>query len=204
MRNEKPGNGYSRSEMNPLDIIGFILHNFIRIFPRFWFAPAWQAGLIVRGNHVRQFGPGLVFWWPIIHTMVTCVTVRQVMAIQTETLHTKDGASVIVGGVITYTITDVQKYLAENFNTDDSIAETTAACLREVVVSKDLEELLRNNRNSVDNALTRSAGSMLSEFGVTVERVRLTSFSKAQVLSVITPGTYGQGNQMTPITVGEE
>lgn len=189
--------------MNPLDIIGFILHNFIRIFPRFWVAPAWQAGLIVRGSHLRQFGPGIVFWWPLIHTMVTCVTVRQVMPIQSETLHTKDGISVIVGGVITYTITDVTKYLAENFNTDDSIAETTAACLREVVVSREMEELLKNSRNSVDNALTRSAGAMLAEFGVTVERVRLTSFSKAQVISVVTPGNYNQSNQMMPITADE-
>jgi regulator of protease activity HflC (stomatin/prohibitin superfamily) len=139
---------------------------------------------------VRQFGPGWVFWWPLFHTMTTCVTVRQVMPIQTETLQTKDGQTVIVGGVVTYTITDVHKYLAENYDADDSIHEITAACLREVVTDKTLEELMKNSRQSVDNALTKSAASLLEDFGVTVERMRITSFAPAQVINVVggTPG----------------
>lgn len=172
--------------MNPWDVLGQIFGTLLKFVPRVWWCPTFIAGvLFVRGKNIRPFGAGRVVWFPLWTTMLTCAVVRQVLDIDVQTVTTKDGHSVIVAGVATYRISDHVVYLTENFEAEHSLDEAIAAALRQVVVGKTWDEIHNNDRNTTDNALTREAGKMLEEFGVTVERVRLTSLSRAKVINVV-------------------
>lgn len=141
--------------------------------------------LFVRGKHVKEFGPGLVFWWPFLTSMLTCPTVRQVLEIKPQTVTTDDGKTVIVAGVVTYRVTNVVAYLAENFEAETSVDEAVSACLREVIVDRSWDKIQDNNRKSIDTALTKSAAELVECYGIAIERVRLTSLAQATVINVV-------------------
>ncbi len=184
--------------MNPWEILGQVLQYILKLFPRIWYAPSYVGGvLFVRGTKIVPFTGGRVIWWPFWTHMTTCPIVRQVMDIEPQTMTTKDGKSVIIAGVCSYHITDHKTYLTENFEAEHSLDEAVAACLREVVIGKTWDEIQNNDRKTTDNALGREAGKMLEEFGVTVERVRLTSFAQAKVINII-------GNQLGVVPVDDD
>lgn len=173
--------------MNIFDLFGQLLGTIIRFIPRIWFCPAWMAGvLFVRGKHPREFGPGMVFWWPFLTSMLTCPTVRQVLEIRPQTITTKDGKTVIVAGVVTYRVKDVMVYLTENFEAETSVDEAVSSCLRDVIVDRTWEQVQNNNRNTIDRALTSTATELVSCYGIEIERVRITSMAPATVVNVVT------------------
>lgn len=172
--------------MTPWEILGQLMATVLRFFPRVWWCPAYISGvLFVRGKNVRSFGPGRVVWFPLWTSMLTCATTRQVMDIDPQTVTTKDGKSAVVAGVCSYKIDDHVKYLVDNYEAEHSLDEAVAACLRGVVIGKTWQEIQENNRNTTDHALTREAALLLKEFGVTVERVRLTSLAQAKVINLV-------------------
>ena len=172
--------------MSPFEILGQLMSTVLKFVPRLWWCPAYVGGvLFVRGTRILPFGGGLVFWFPLWTTMLTCPVVRQVMDIEAQTMTTKDGKSVIVAGVVAYCISDHRKYLTENYQAEHSVEEAVAACLREVIVDRTWAEAHNNDRNTTDNALTREAGKLLEAFGITVERVRLTSMAQAKVINIV-------------------
>lgn len=184
--------------MTPWEIIGQLMTTILKFFPRVWYCPMYVGGvLFIRGTKIKPFTGGCVIWWPFWTSMLTCPIVRQVMDIEPQTMTTRDGKSVIIAGVCSYTITDHERYLTENYQAEHSLDEAVAACLREVVVGKDWGEIQANDRKTTDNALGRAAGGMLKEFGVSVERVRLTSFAQAKVINII-------GNQMGVVPDDDE
>lgn len=175
--------------MSPWDILGQLMATLLRFFPRVWFCPTYLAGVrFVRGKHHRPFGPGLVIWWPFWTAMLTCAVVRQVMAIHPQTVTTRDGKSVIVAGVVVYKITDPVLFLTENFEAEHNIDEAVSACLRDVIVNKTWQEIQDNTRNVADRALAKEAEALLSEFGIEVQRVRLTSLAQATVINIVGEG----------------
>lgn len=175
--------------MNPFNILGELLQHLLSFIPRFRVVPAWQGGvLFVRGSRVKEFKSGLVWYWPLWTVPLTAPVNRQVLSLEPETVTTKDGKACIIAGVITYQVTDVVKYLVENYDADESISEVASACLREVVVDQPLSEIQKNNRKKIDNALTKECKELLEGFGVEVERVRITSFAEAKVVNVIGTG----------------
>lgn len=172
--------------MSPWEVLGTILQTLLKFVPRVWWCPTYVAGVMfVRGKHIVPFGAGRVVWFPLRTSMLTCPVVRQVLDIDPQTVTTQDGKSVIVAGVATYHISDHVTYLTENYETEHSLDEAIAASLREVIVDKTWEEVQANNRKTTDRALTKEAGAVLAEFGVTVERVRLTSLAQAKVINII-------------------
>lgn len=172
--------------MTPWEILGQLMGTILRFFPRIWFCPAYVSGVcFVRGKNVRPFGPGMLVYWPFWTTLLTCPIVRQVMTIDPQTVTTKDSKSVIIAGVVVYKILDHRTYLCENFEAEHNVDEAVAACLRSVVISRDWSDIQRNDYRTTDRALTKEASEMLAEFGIEVERVRLTSLAQAKVINIV-------------------
>ncbi len=130
-------------------------------------------------------GPRIIWWLPCVSDLEIITVVRQVVDLEPQTLMTKDGKPVVAGAVVVYTIEDVSRYLIENHDAERSVAEVAGAALRESIVVRPLAEIQENERKKVDNALTRTAGDHLAEFGILVERMRLTDFSTAQIMNYV-------------------
>ncbi len=126
-------------------------------------------------------------YWPIITTLETVIVTRQVLDLPIQTLITKDMKSIIISGTIVYTITDVYKYLVDNYDAIDSINEMCRAAIKDVVTSYTLEEIQTNQDETIYNILTNTARTSLSSFGVDVEYAKLTDFSWCFVLNIVSP-----------------
>jgi regulator of protease activity HflC (stomatin/prohibitin superfamily) len=138
-----------------------------------------------RGGANQVIEPSL-FWYYGRFTEIERVNIkRQVLALETQVLTTKDKKAVAVGGVLVYSITDVEKYLVDNENADKGIAEIAAYALREIVVNSAFEDL-QEPKDERRDEITKRAQAALTEFGIRVKYLRLSShFAETKVFSHI-------------------
>ncbi len=138
------------------------------------------------GSRVRVVKPGWRLDWPALAELTIVPVARQVLNLEPSTLTTKDGHAVVAGGVVIFRVSDVRKYLVDNHDADEGIAEAARMALRDAVVGHTLDEVQESDgRKKLDRRLTAAAQTTLEPFGVSVERLSLTDFAKAQVLNVV-------------------
>lgn len=185
--------------MNPLNVLGQVLQTLINFFPRLKIIPVWMSVILfVRGKNVKVYNggeTGLVWYWPLWTTYFQCATNRQVLDLNEEPVMTSDGKSCLVAGVITYNVADPYKYLVENYDADENIAEVASASLRAVVIQNEFEHIQDSEyRDDIEETLTEECADILKDFGVVVERVRITSFAPTRVIchSGITINAYNE------------
>lgn len=172
--------------MNLFSVLGDLVNWLGSLLPRWGLVRSTEAGVVFhrKGQRILK-GPRLFWWLPCISEVEIVPVVRQVIDLIPQTLMTKEGKSVIAGAIVVYAVADVHKYLVENHDAERSLAEVANAALREAIVSKTLAEIQENDRKTMDNALTRAAKDHLAEFGVEIERMRLTDFSTAQIVNYV-------------------
>ena len=165
--------------------IGELFAWFADLFPRWLIVRATESGVKFQcGKHVRVLKPGIRWYWPAFTDIETETVVRQTLNLDAQTLMTEDGKTVIASGVIVFHITDIIKFLVENFDADEAIAEVAGSALRKFVISKTVDEI-QKGRAAMDNALTKETQKLLTDFGVEVEYARLVSFSTARVINFV-------------------
>ena len=160
--------------------IGEIAKFFGQLLPRLTIIKSSHRSVkYVCGKHRKLLLPGLHVYWPIVTDIETCAVVRQVLNLQSQILETKDGVTVVAGGLVVYEIDDAETFLADNENAYETIDDVATAAIRKVVVSATLDEL-RAGRSKLDSRLTRETQKLLSDFGVKVEYARLTDFARVR------------------------
>lgn len=168
-----------------VETISAALQMITNLLPRFFFCSAYLGGvLFVRGKPAKLIKRGLVCYWPFTTSLEVCPITRQVLPISAQTCSTIDGKTIVLAGVLTYRVIDVVKFLADNYEADESVAEVVSSVLRDVVSEREWSALQENHRNMIDNALKRKATDLLASYGVEVERLRITSLAPARVLQI--------------------
>lgn len=151
------------------------------------------------GGKTKEYGPGLLLYWPLTTEIQQYPVVRQVLRLSPQTLMTEDGVSVVAAGILTYTVTDLHTFLVENFDAEHSLDDISQTAIRSAIVTHDFEEI-QNDRKNWDRTLTLAGRSALRQFGVKVEALRITTFAKARVLNLIGPGLFGPSpNTFNPV-----
>ena len=169
-----------------LDAISNFLISFANLFPRILVVKANEKGVrFRRGKITKVIFPGVSWYWPLVTEIEIVPIVRQTLNLAAQTLMTKDGKCVIAAGVIVYSITDVIKYIVDNYDAEESIAEIASAALRDVIVEKSLDDIQTNSRNTTDKALSKCCKDALAIFGVSVEYARLTDFATARIINLV-------------------
>ena len=88
--------------------IGQIFQTLLRFFPWLVIVPATSAGVaFVHGRRIKEWKPGLHWYWPLVTTYKLMMTVRQTQRIQSKVVMTKDLKTVTVGALVTYHIDDI-------------------------------------------------------------------------------------------------
>lgn len=179
--------------------IGKIAEFFGSLFPRLLIVKSSHCAVkYVHGYKRVLLEPGLHLYWPLVTEYEICAVVRQIVALASQVLETKDGVTVLVDGLVVYEIDDAETFLADNENAYQSIDDVASAAVRKVIISLTYAEI-RAGRARLDGRLTRATQTALRPFGVDVEYVRLTNFAKTRVLHVsggpLTTVENHQGNQ---------
>lgn len=170
--------------MTAFEWLNTIAQAIIKLFPSWQIIDTTQAGIkFVRGGRVVPFGPGLVFYWPAVTEIKIYPTNRQPINLPSQTIQTKDGAVLAVGGAFEYEVIDVEKVLTSLYNPDDSLRLLCAAVVHKVCADRTLAEL--KDQPALRRALRREMRARVARFGVRVLSASLTDFAPARVFKLL-------------------
>jgi membrane protease subunit HflK len=125
--------------------------------------PAEQAVILTFGKYSETVGPG-PHWIPRIITSKTVVNVDRVMDYSyTAQMLTRDENLVSVAVAVQYRINDLEEYLFNVANPEESLQQATSSALRQVVGTTTLDQLITEGRevwgNSVQDTLVKTLDS---------------------------------------------
>lgn len=168
--------------------LGDAARGLLSIFP--------QRRIVKAGHHaisygplggIKIIGPGWYVIWPLFQQFEDFPTMKQTTDVPKQPLVTKDGRTVTAGGVIRYSVCDVELFCIENFNTFDDIDDVAQIAIRDVVISHDFSTL-QNDRKHVDLELRRTAQRRLKSYGVKVHDLNLKGLAPAQLIHIVSDG----------------
>ena len=127
--------------------IGEIFRAILKIIPWLVIVPATHGGVaFVRGHRVKEWKPGLQWYWPVVTTYKLMATVRQTQLIQSKVVMTKDLRTVTVGALVTYFVDDVVAALSKIADLPSDIMERTQGAILTEVSENTLEEIQADRR----------------------------------------------------------
>lgn len=163
-----------------------IIKTFIRFIPHLIIVRATEAGIkFVRGKKVVKLVPGLWWYWPITTEVDIYPIVRQIIDLPPRLIMTNDCQSVLVSGVVVYSISDIKAFIVDNYEAEASIKEVSSAAVRDIIVTTNLEDVQQSDTEEIDSRITEQVKESLIEFGIEVEYFRLTDFCKIRPLTLV-------------------
>ena len=174
--------------MNALDWIGQIADWIGRFIPR-WEIIETTHGAVkwVKGSRVVPLGPGVHWFWPITTKFCSFPTARQAINLRTQNFCTTDDKTVIVGGMVSYEVFDIEALVAHTYDPDGTICEIAAPAVLDVCSQKTWDELKKAHRDkTLDKELKKEVARELDKFGVKVLKARLTDLALSRVIRLIT------------------
>ena len=158
-----------------------------RLFPRLVILDGTEAAVKwVRGKHPKYCGPGLHWYWPIVTTFSQAATARQADRLQAQTIVTTDDKTIIVSGLIVYTIPDLLTLLTTTYHAQTAVADITLTAIHDVCCQMSWEELKgEQRRGTLDTKLKNAAQRELKNYGISVIKLMLTDLAPAKVLKLV-------------------
>ena len=164
--------------------IGEIFQTLLRFVPWLVIVPATHAGVaFVRGHRVKEWKPGLHWYWPLVTTHRTMAVVRQTQRIQSKIVMTKDMKTVTVGALVTYYVDDVVSAIAKIADLPSDIMERSQGAILAEVSERTLQEI-QGDRVGFNAGLTERVASSLNGYGVKVLHAQLTEFAPCRAFAI--------------------
>ncbi len=172
--------------------IGEIAQALLRLLPWLVIIPATDGAVaFVRGRHIREWKPGLHWYWPVATTYKKIMTVRQTQLIQSKVVMTSDHKTVLVGALVTYYINDVVQALAHIADLPSDVMERSQGAIYDEVSKHTLEEI-QGDREGFRVKLSERAGEALNGYGVQIISAQLTEFAPCRAIALNAHGAVGQ------------
>lgn len=164
--------------------IGEIFQTLLRVIPWLVIVPATHRGIaFVRGFRVKEWPPGLHWYWPVVTTYKLLVVVRQTVRVQSKVVMTKDLKTVTVGALVTYHINNVVAAAVHIADLQSDVIERSQAAIL-AAVSKNTVETIQADRLGFNKELTERVGEVLNGYGVEIHQAQLTEFAPCTALAI--------------------
>lgn len=135
---------------------------------------------------VTALAPGLHWWWPATTAFELYPTSFQTDNLPSQTMETNDDTTITVGGMITYTVVDIEKLLTQTHSGQKMIQAKTLAAIHKVCCKMTWDQLKKEQREgTLDTKLRNACQRPLTMFGVKVEDCQLTDLAKTRVYRLI-------------------
>ena len=114
----------------------------------------------------REIKPGVRIYWPLISDVEILVTARQSINTRTQSLMTKDGKTVVAGGVVVYKISDVVQAIGKNnWNPEETCADIAQAAIVDVIASWNLNGVYVSRAALTDFSIVKQLNHSGISFG---------------------------------------
>lgn len=172
--------------------IGEIFQTLLRFLPWLVIVPATQGAVaFVHGHRLKEWKPGLHWYWPLVTTYKLMTTVRQTQRIQSKVVMTKDLRTVTAGALVTYVVDDVIAAVAKIADLPSDIMERSQGAILSVICEMTLEEI-QFNRTIFNANLTARVGDVLNGYGVQILQAQLTEFAPCTAFAINGHAAIGQ------------
>jgi regulator of protease activity HflC (stomatin/prohibitin superfamily) len=160
----------------------------LRFFQFLAIVDAYQKGVVLRfGKCQREVGPGLIWLWPFfIDRLLSENVVLETLPVGPQSLTTKDGKSIVLGTVVSFTVEDVKKFLLEVEGRNEFLEDSLYGIQSKLVMGRTWEDLYNAD---IEKELTREARKRAKEWGVNILRVQVSDFSQSRSIRLIQPIT---------------
>lgn len=147
-----------------LDKLADLLIQLLRMIQFVCIVRDYESGVVLRfGRFNRLAQPGLVFIWPFAEEVLLTTTVKQALNVGPQSLTTKDGRSVVISTVITFSVVDCQVFLLQVEGAQHAIEDCTYGAVAKVIRSMTWEDLVLID---VDQAISNEVQPRAEEYGV--------------------------------------
>lgn len=146
--------------------------------------PVYQNAAVLRfGKYHRTATPGFHWKIPFVDEVYKENVFLTTVRLQPQTLTTKDGASVVVAGVVKYQVVDVQPYLSRIGDQHDLLIDTAMGAILRAVRDVDYEALLSDPPElKIASAIRRA----VKPFGVDIEAFTFTDLGRVRTIRLMT------------------
>jgi regulator of protease activity HflC (stomatin/prohibitin superfamily) len=164
--------------------IGEIFQTLLRFLPWLVIVPATHGGVaFVYGRRIKEWKPGIHWYWPLVTTYKTMAIVRQTQRIQSKIVMTKDHKTVTVGALVTYYVDDVVSAIAHIADLPSDIMERSQGAILAEVSERTMEEI-QADRVGFNANLTARVGAVLNGYGVRILQAQLTEFAPCRAFAI--------------------
>lgn len=158
----------------------------------------WEAGVRLRlGKHVTVLTPGFNWRIPGIDRISVQTTRLRVAAMPLQTLSTRDGRTLIVGGNVSYSIEKILLLYDSLHHPEDTIRAIAQEVVSEVVLANTSVTPEMLTEVASDKLATRLKGYGLAEITVC-----LTDFAFVRTYRIVNDQRWGNSGDALITTVG--
>jgi regulator of protease activity HflC (stomatin/prohibitin superfamily) len=134
---------------------------------------------------VKVCKAGIHWYWPAASTWVVYPTAKQTDRLETQTMESKDGKTFLVGGTLTYQVTDLALLVPQNHSPVTATIDIAMLAIHDVCCSLDWTELQEEQRKgTLKTKLKNAAQRDLEDIGIKVIRLKLNSLARCRVLKI--------------------
>jgi len=151
-----------------------------------WFVPfvvvdEFERAIVLRfGKFHRVLEPGFHWIIPLeAEKVLADNVVPRTVNLGSQSLTTKDGKVVVVGGVVTASIRDIKKALLEVEGVDDALKDSCYGAIGSLVAAHPWDAV---QQDTFSETLTKACRKQAWRYGIEIERVQLSDLSLARTL----------------------
>jgi regulator of protease activity HflC (stomatin/prohibitin superfamily) len=162
-----------------IDRLVDLLIQAIRLFQFFTVVTDYERGVFLRfGRFHRLAQPGFHWMLPFnAEALLYTNVVPETMNVGPQSLTTKDGVSIVVGGVVTFAIEDAHKFLLEIEGGNQVIEDATYGIVSRFVMDRTWDEL---RQIDVAAELTKAVRRQAKRYGVNVQTYQISDFTRSR------------------------
>jgi regulator of protease activity HflC (stomatin/prohibitin superfamily) len=142
---------------------------------------AYEEAVVLRlGKFHRQLGPGFHLIVPFgVERAISDEVVPRVINLSSQSLTTSDGVSAVIGGAVTFSISDIRKAMLEVKTVHQAIADSCCGAIGQAVRGAQWDAL---TSDAFIKELTSKCREYARKYGLRIERVQLTDLARMRAL----------------------
>lgn len=157
-----------------------------KFVPRWMILDTTEAAIkFVRGSNVKVCGPGIHWYWPVTTIWHAYPTARQAERLETQTIETTDGTTVILAGLLVYTVEAIEQLIPRTYSASGTVKDLAMSAVHDVCCQFTWAELkTEQQKGTLDTKLKNAAQKELRDYGVKVIKLMLVTMARCRVLKI--------------------
>ena len=138
----------------------------------------FEKAVVLRfGKFKKVVGPGLHWKMPFFDVIMSDSVVTDTYNLPPQSLTTSDNKEIVTSAVVRFHISDIKKFKLEITDEESAIQDICLGAIMTALTSKSWQDC---QDRTINTHITNQVKKEVAEYGITVEKVRLTDLAKVR------------------------